>query len=137
MTEECSPANQIRWRLEAGWGSTSWASITLHCIALYCTVLYCTVLYCTVLHCTVLYCTSGQGIPAYILHCIATLFEETRLVRPREAEDFIFLSNFLGSNNTAEESIARLESILTCLIGHTGDTVLYCTMSLPQVLCGR
>ena len=43
-----------------------------------------------------------------------------RFVRPQQEDDFIFPSNFLGGRVTAEESVARLESILTSLIGHRG-----------------
>ena len=42
-------------------------------------------------------------------------------VKPNQQDDFIFLSNFLGSSNTtAEDSIASLENILTVLISHKG-----------------
>jgi len=100
LTEECNPANQIRListlmeavtELEAG----------QHLLV--------------------------QGFPLFtrltaaIFYCLAALFQETGLVRPHHREDFIFLSNFLGSSNTAEESIGRLESILTSLIGHKGE----------------
>jgi len=67
-----------------------------------------------------------QGLPLYtrlctaIFYCLASLFEETGFVRPQQEDDFIFLSNFLGGRVTAEESVARLESILTSLIGHRG-----------------
>jgi hypothetical protein len=68
-----------------------------------------------------------QGFPLYtrlctaIFYCLAALFEETGFVRPQQQDDFIFLSNFLGSSGTAEESVGRLESILTSLIGHKGQ----------------
>ena len=42
-------------------------------------------------------------------------------MRPQQEDDFIFLSNFLGGRVTAEESVARLESILTSLLGHKGQ----------------
>jgi len=68
-----------------------------------------------------------QGFPLHtrltstIFFCLAALFEEVGFVRPQEQDDFIFLSNFLGSSNTAEEIISSLESALTVLIGHKSD----------------
>lgn len=72
-----------------------------------------------------------QGFPLHtrlttaIFHCLAALFEETGFVKPVGEDDFIFLSNFLGSSNTADESISSLETILTVLYSHKGsDQVL-------------
>merc|ERR1711868_57927 len=57
-----------------------------------------------------------QGFPLHtrltttIFYCLAALFEEVGFVRPNQLDDFIFLSNFLGSSNTtAEDSISSLE----------------------------
>lgn len=68
-----------------------------------------------------------QGFPLHtrltttIFYCLAALFQEVGFVKPSQQEDFIFLSNFLGSSNTtAEDSIASLENILTVLISHKG-----------------
>ena len=67
-----------------------------------------------------------QGLPLYtrlcssIFLCLASLFQDTGFVRPSHQDDFIFLSNFLGGSNTAEESISRLEGVLTNLLGHKG-----------------
>ena len=67
-----------------------------------------------------------QGLPLYtrlctsIFLCLAALFQESGFVRPHQEDDFIFLSNFLGGSNTAEESISRLEGVLTNLLGHKG-----------------
>ena len=67
-----------------------------------------------------------QGLPLYtrlctsIFLCLAALFQESGFVRPSQQDDFIFLSNFLGGSNTAEESISRLEGVLTNLLGHKG-----------------
>eukprot|EP00092_Neocalanus_flemingeri_P040572 GFUD01044178.1.p1 GENE.GFUD01044178.1~~GFUD01044178.1.p1 ORF type:complete len:760 (-),score=259.24 GFUD01044178.1:200-2479(-) len=72
-----------------------------------------------------------QGFPLHtrlnnaIFYCLAALFEETGFVKPAGEDDFIFLSNFLGSSNTADESISSLETILTVLYNHKGpDQVL-------------
>jgi len=72
-----------------------------------------------------------QGFPLHtrlttaIFYCLSALFEETGFVRPVEDDDFVFLSNFLGSSNTADECISSLETILTVLYGHKGtDQVL-------------
>jgi len=67
-----------------------------------------------------------QGLPLYtrlctsIFLCLAALFQESGFVRPSQQDDFIFLSNFLGGSNTAEESVNRLEGVLTSLLGHKG-----------------
>ena len=68
-----------------------------------------------------------QGFPlhtrltATIFYCLAALFQEVGFVKPSQQDDFIFLSNFLGSaSTTAEDSIASLENILTVLISHKG-----------------
>ena len=82
-----------------------------------------------------------QGFPLYtrlctaIFYCLAALFEETGFVRPQEQDDFIFLSNFLGSSGTAEDSVGRLENILTSLIGHKGQgqvLSVWCVKDLVQ-----
>merc|ERR1712059_198612 len=68
-----------------------------------------------------------QGFPLYtrlcmaIFFCLSALFEETGFVRPQGEDDFVFLSNFLGSSNTADDSLKRLESILTKLLGYKGQ----------------
>lgn len=65
-----------------------------------------------------------QGFPLHtrltttIFYCLAALFEEVGFVRPYETDDFIFLSNFLGSATTAEATISSLESLLTVLYSH-------------------
>jgi len=65
-----------------------------------------------------------QGFPLHtrltttIFYCLAALFEEVGFVRPHETDDFIFLSNFLGSATTAEATISSLESLLTVLYSH-------------------
>jgi len=68
-----------------------------------------------------------QGFPlltrltSTIFYCLAALFEDVGFVKAQEQDDFIFLSNFLGSSNTAEAIISSLESALTVLIGHKSD----------------
>ena len=69
-----------------------------------------------------------QGFPlhtrltATIFYCLAALFQEVGFVKPSQQDDFIFLSNFLGSaSTTAEDSIASLENILTVLISQKGS----------------
>jgi len=63
-----------------------------------------------------------SGFPLYtrlcmaIFFCLSSLFEETGFLRPYESDDFIFLSNFLGGERTADQSLKRLEDILTTLI---------------------
>ena len=74
-----------------------------------------------------------QGLPLYtrlctsIFLCLAALFQESGFVRPSQQDDFIFLSNFLGGSNTAEESISRLEGVLTNLLGHKGPGQVLCS----------
>jgi len=59
-----------------------------------------------------------EGFPLFtrinvtIFLCIAAMFEEIGFIRPFKDDDMIFLSNFLGSSNTAEESMSHLETIL-------------------------
>ena len=69
-----------------------------------------------------------QGFPLHtrltttIFYCLAALFQEVGFVKPSQQDDFIFLSNFLGSSNTtAEDSISSLENILTVLYSHKGS----------------
>jgi len=81
-----------------------------------------------------------QGFPLYtrlntaIFFCLAALFEETGFVKPREEEDFIFLSNFLGSTNTAEESISSLENILKVLYSHKGSSQVLSVWSVQDLV---
>ena len=72
-----------------------------------------------------------------IFYCLAALFEEVGFVRPQGHDDFIFLSNFLGSSNTAEEIISSLEAVLTVLISHKSDTsqVLFILVYKASCLC--
>jgi len=63
-----------------------------------------------------------SGFPLYtrmclaIFFCLSSLFEESGFLRPYLQDDFIFLSNFLGGDRTADQSLQRLEDILTTLI---------------------
>jgi len=63
-----------------------------------------------------------SGFPLYtrlcmaIFFCLSSLFEETGFLRPFQEDDFVFLSNFLGGDRTADQSLQRLEDILTTLI---------------------
>jgi hypothetical protein len=81
-----------------------------------------------------------QGLPLYtrlcmaIFFCLASLFEETGFVRPQGDDDFVFLSNFLGGNTTADESLKRLESILTQLLSHKGSGQLLSVWSVRDLV---
>lgn len=82
-----------------------------------------------------------QGFPLHtrltttIFYCLAALFQEVGFVKPSQQDDFIFLSNFLGSSNTtAEDSISSLERILTVLYSHKGSQqVVFCILQLPDL----
>ena len=84
-----------------------------------------------------------QGFPLHtrlttaIFYCLAALFEEVGFVKPTGQDDFIFLSNFLGSSNTAEESISRLESILTVLYNHKGPDQVLSAWSVTDLVQDR
>jgi len=81
-----------------------------------------------------------QGFPLYtrlnnaIFYCLAALFEETGFVKPSGEDDFLFLSNFLGSSNTAEESISSLETILTLLYSHKGEGQVLSVWSVEDLV---
>jgi len=81
-----------------------------------------------------------QGFPLYtrlnnaIFYCLAALFEETGFVKPSGEDDFLFLSNFLGSSNTAEESISSLETILTLLYSHKGEGQILSVWSVEDLV---
>jgi len=84
-----------------------------------------------------------QGFPLHtrlttaIFYCLAALFEEVGFVKPTGQDDFIFLSNFLGSSNTAEESISSLESILTVLYNHKGPDQVLSAWSVTDLVQDR
>jgi len=81
-----------------------------------------------------------QGFPLHtrlttaIFYCLAALFQDTGFVKPVDDEDFIFLSNFLGSTNTADDSIASLENILTLLINHKGPEQVLSVWSVEDLV---
>jgi len=81
-----------------------------------------------------------QGFPLHtrlntaIFFCLAALFEETGFVKPTGEDDFIFLSNFLGSSNTADESISSLETILTVLYSHKGSGQVLSVWSVQDLV---
>jgi len=81
-----------------------------------------------------------QGFPLHtrlnttIFHCLAALFEETGFVKPAGEDDFIFLSNFLGSSNTSDETISSLETILTVLYSHKGDDQVLSVWSVEDLV---
>jgi len=81
-----------------------------------------------------------QGFPLYtrlnnaIFYCLAALFEETGFVKPAGEDDFLFLSNFLGSSNTADESISSLETILTLLYSQKGQGQVLSVWSVEDLV---
>jgi len=81
-----------------------------------------------------------QGFPLYtrlnnaIFYCLAALFEEIGFVKPAGEDDFLFLSNYLGSDNTADESISSLETILTLLYSHKGSGQVLSVWSVEDLV---
>jgi len=81
-----------------------------------------------------------NGFPLYtrlnnaIFYCLAALFEETGFVKPAGEDDFLFLSNFLGSSNTADESISSLETILTLLYSQKGQGQVLSVWSVEDLV---